>query len=144
VTRDDGLVEMRTPPLREDFLRQRRIPANKPSNLKPETRLAKGSVLLHAALKTRQARAAPQDRRFVDMFAYDDAVAERYPTIRAGVIHATGLANGPSSSMLLDEYRAEQQATSERLKATAIADLPSIAAWPSSLHSYPHPKSWKT
>ena len=27
------------------------------------------------------------------MFAYDDAVAKRYPTIRAGVIHATGLAD---------------------------------------------------
>jgi len=62
------------------------------------------------------------------MFAYDAAVAERYPTIRAGVIHATNLANGPSSPELLDEYRAEQRAASERLKATAIADLPSIAA----------------
>jgi len=30
---------------------------------------------------------------------------------------------------LLDEYRAEQRATSERLEATTIADLPSIAAW---------------
>ncbi len=63
------------------------------------------------------------------MFAYDDAVARRYPTIRAGVIHATGLANGPSPPGLLDEYRAEQRAVSERLKATAMADLPSIAAW---------------
>jgi DNA/RNA-binding domain of Phe-tRNA-synthetase-like protein len=63
------------------------------------------------------------------MFAYDDAVAERYPTIRAGVIHATNLANGPSSPELLDEYRAEQRVASERLNATAIADLPSIVAW---------------
>jgi DNA/RNA-binding domain of Phe-tRNA-synthetase-like protein len=63
------------------------------------------------------------------MFAYDDAVAERYPTIRAGVIHATNLANGPSSPELLDEYRAEQRAASERLNATVVADLPSIAAW---------------
>src|SRR5215216_19444 len=63
------------------------------------------------------------------MFAYDDAVAERYPTIRAGVIHATNLANGPSSPELLDEYWAEQRAASERLNATAIADLPSIVAW---------------
>lgn len=62
------------------------------------------------------------------MFAYDDSVAERYPMIRAGVVHATGLDNGPSSTELLDEYRAEQRAASERLKATAIADLPSIAA----------------
>jgi DNA/RNA-binding domain of Phe-tRNA-synthetase-like protein len=63
------------------------------------------------------------------MFAYDDAVAERFPTIRAGVIHASRLSNGPSSPELLEEYRAEQRATSERLKDTAIADLASIAAW---------------
>lgn len=63
------------------------------------------------------------------MFAYDDAVAERYPTICAGVVHATNLTNAPSSPELLDEYRAEQRAASERLNATAIADLPSIAAW---------------
>jgi hypothetical protein len=44
------------------------------------------------------------------MFAYDDAVVERYPTIRAGVIYATGLANGPSPPELLEEYRAEQRA----------------------------------
>jgi DNA/RNA-binding domain of Phe-tRNA-synthetase-like protein len=63
------------------------------------------------------------------MFAYDDAIVERYPTIRAGVIHATGLVNGPSPPGLLEEYRAEQRAASERLDATAIADIPSIAAW---------------
>jgi DNA/RNA-binding domain of Phe-tRNA-synthetase-like protein len=63
------------------------------------------------------------------MFAYDDAVAGRYPTIRAGLIHATGLTNGPSPPGLLDEYRTEQRAASERLEATAMADLPSIAAW---------------
>src|SRR6266542_6629185 len=70
-----------------------------------------------------------EDGRFVAMLAYTDAVAERYPTIRAGVMHATGLVNRPSSSELLDDYRAEQQAASERLKAMAISDLPSIAAW---------------
>jgi DNA/RNA-binding domain of Phe-tRNA-synthetase-like protein len=63
------------------------------------------------------------------VFGYDDAVAERYPMIRAGAIHATGLDNGPSPPELLDEYRAEQRAASERLSETAIADLPSIAAW---------------
>ena len=63
------------------------------------------------------------------MFGYDDAVTERYPTIRAGVIRATRLANGPSSPALLDAYRAEQQRVAERLETTAIADLPSIAAW---------------
>jgi DNA/RNA-binding domain of Phe-tRNA-synthetase-like protein len=63
------------------------------------------------------------------MFAYDAAVIERYPTIRAGVVHATGLANGPSPSRLIEDYRAEQHATTTRLDGTAIAELPSIAAW---------------
>ena len=63
------------------------------------------------------------------MFAYDDAITERFPAIRAGVVHASGLTNGPSPPGLLEEYRAEQRAAYERLEATAIADLPSIAAW---------------
>jgi DNA/RNA-binding domain of Phe-tRNA-synthetase-like protein/ribosomal protein S18 acetylase RimI-like enzyme len=63
------------------------------------------------------------------VFAYDRDVAERYPGIRAGLVHATGLANGPSSPDLLEEYRAEQRAASGRLSATALADLPSIVAW---------------
>jgi hypothetical protein len=41
-------------------------------------------------------------------------IVERYPTIRAVVIHATGLANSPSPPELLEEYRAEQRAASER------------------------------
>lgn len=63
------------------------------------------------------------------MFGYDDAVARQFPAIRAGLMHATGLANGPSSPALLAEYRAEQQATSARLAGAALADLPPIAAW---------------
>lgn len=63
------------------------------------------------------------------MFGYDEAITERFPTIRAAVVHATGLANDPSSPALLDMYRAEQQAVSERLETTAIAEHPSIAAW---------------
>jgi DNA/RNA-binding domain of Phe-tRNA-synthetase-like protein len=63
------------------------------------------------------------------VFGYDQAVTARYPAIRAGVIHATGLGNGPSPPGLLAEYRAAQQAARARLAATAMADIPSIAAW---------------
>ena len=63
------------------------------------------------------------------MFRYDDAIIERYPAIRAGVVHATGLDNGASLPELLDAYRTEQAAARERLATTAIADIPSIGAW---------------
>jgi DNA/RNA-binding domain of Phe-tRNA-synthetase-like protein len=63
------------------------------------------------------------------MFGYDDAIIERYPAVRAGVIHASGLVNGPSSPALLEEHRAGQEAATQRLAATAIADLPPVAAW---------------
>lgn len=63
------------------------------------------------------------------MFAYDEKIPERFPTIEAGIVHATGLSNAPSSPRLLAEYRAEQRAASERLEASTIADIPSISAW---------------
>jgi DNA/RNA-binding domain of Phe-tRNA-synthetase-like protein len=62
-------------------------------------------------------------------FAYHPDVRERYPDVRAAVIHATGLVNGASPPALLDEYLAEQRAALQRLGATPIADIPSIAAW---------------
>lgn len=63
------------------------------------------------------------------MFGYDEAITERYPAIRAGVLSATGISNGPSPPGLAAEYRAEQQAACARLAATPVAALPSIAAW---------------
>jgi DNA/RNA-binding domain of Phe-tRNA-synthetase-like protein len=63
------------------------------------------------------------------MFVYADAITQNHPTIRAGVIHANGLTNDPSSAELIHEYRAEPRTAFERLQATAIADLPSIGAW---------------
>jgi DNA/RNA-binding domain of Phe-tRNA-synthetase-like protein len=65
----------------------------------------------------------------IGLFAYSEEATERYPTIRAGVIRATGVSNGLSSPALLDAYRAEQRAASERLDSKGIADLPSIVAW---------------
>lgn len=63
------------------------------------------------------------------MFAYDHEVSERFPGIRAVVVHATGLSNGHSPQELLDEYQAGQRTVVRKLGDTAIADLPSISAW---------------
>jgi len=64
-----------------------------------------------------------------ELFRYHPDVAERYPCIRAGLVHATGLNNGASQPELIVEYLAEQQAALTRLADTPIAELPSIAAW---------------
>jgi len=64
-----------------------------------------------------------------ELFGYDEAVIERFPTIRAGLVHADGLANGPSPSGLLDEYENEQRAVLDRMAATPIAEIPSVSAW---------------
>jgi DNA/RNA-binding domain of Phe-tRNA-synthetase-like protein len=63
------------------------------------------------------------------LIAYDDAVVREFPTIRGGIVHATGLANGPSPPALREAYRAEQRLAAERLEHVAIAELPPIAAW---------------
>jgi len=62
-------------------------------------------------------------------FGYDAAVLERFPTVVGGVLHATGLSNGPSPSTLRAEYTAEQDKVAARLAEHPIAELPSIGAW---------------
>lgn len=63
------------------------------------------------------------------LFQYDPAVLEHFPTIRAGLVHATGLTNGASPPGLVDEYMAEQQTTIARIGDSSLAELPSITAW---------------
>lgn len=63
------------------------------------------------------------------MFTYDPQVIDRFPTIRTGVIHATGLDNGASPPELINLYREEQRMRAAFLAETPIAEIPSIAAW---------------
>jgi DNA/RNA-binding domain of Phe-tRNA-synthetase-like protein len=62
-------------------------------------------------------------------FRYDAAVIERYPGVVGGVIHATGVRNGPTPAPLLAAFEAEQAAVLARIGATPLSELPSIAAW---------------
>lgn len=64
-----------------------------------------------------------------DLFRYDAAIIERFPSVRAGLIHATSLTNHASPPELIAEYAAQQQATLARLSEVPIAETPSIAAW---------------
>jgi DNA/RNA-binding domain of Phe-tRNA-synthetase-like protein len=63
------------------------------------------------------------------VFVYDPAVTAAYPTIRAGLLEATGLINGATSQALIAEYEAVQMDARSQLAASGIADIASIAAW---------------
>ncbi|MEZ4595606.1 MAG: phenylalanine--tRNA ligase beta subunit-related protein [Chloroflexota bacterium] len=63
------------------------------------------------------------------LFRYDRPVTERFPTVVGGVIVATGVVNGPSPPALLEAFHAEMAATRERIGATPLSELPTLAAW---------------
>ncbi len=63
------------------------------------------------------------------LFDYSPEILDRFPTIRAGIIHVTGLRNGPAPAELTAAYAAQQAATIERIGDTPLAELPSVAAW---------------
>jgi DNA/RNA-binding domain of Phe-tRNA-synthetase-like protein len=62
-------------------------------------------------------------------FTYDPAIVERYPSIVGGVLHATGVSNGPSAPALVAAFEEEQAAVLARLGDTPLSEVPSLAAW---------------
>jgi DNA/RNA-binding domain of Phe-tRNA-synthetase-like protein len=65
----------------------------------------------------------------VARFRYDPAIIERFPTIVGGVIHATGVHNGPTPPRLAAAFRDETLATRTRIGETPLSELPTLAAW---------------
>jgi DNA/RNA-binding domain of Phe-tRNA-synthetase-like protein len=65
----------------------------------------------------------------VTLFRYDRDLLERFPTTVGGLVHARGVANGPSPRALATAYRAEQEDALVRLGGQSPGTLPSIAAW---------------
>lgn len=70
------------------------------------------------------------------MFSYHPDVIERYPAIRAGVVHAVGLSNGPSPAAMKDEFRAQQRASRSALEGRALSAVPSIVSWRRAFSSF--------
>ncbi len=70
------------------------------------------------------------------LFDYHPDILDRFPTIRAGVIHVTGLSNPPSSPELRQEYVTEQGAVVAGIGQTPLADLPAIGAWRRAFSSF--------
>jgi DNA/RNA-binding domain of Phe-tRNA-synthetase-like protein len=63
------------------------------------------------------------------VFQYGPALIERFPNIVGGVIHATGVRNGPTPATLREAFDAEQAAVLARIGQTPLSELPSLAAW---------------
>jgi DNA/RNA-binding domain of Phe-tRNA-synthetase-like protein len=69
-------------------------------------------------------------------FRYADDLLTEFPTTRGGVIHATGLENGPSPPMLADRFRDQQMRVKDELGDTPLSDLPGISAWRSTFSRF--------
>ena len=62
-------------------------------------------------------------------FAYAPEILERFPGIVGGIIHATGVANGPTPAALAETFVTEQAAVRTRLGDTSLSEIPALAAW---------------
>lgn len=62
-------------------------------------------------------------------FGYDAAVIERFPATVGGVVHAVGVANGPSGEALRSIYQAEQESVRSEIGVTPLSELATLAAW---------------
>ena len=69
------------------------------------------------------------------MFAYDPAILERFPALRAGVVHVADVSNGASPPALIERARETQRRALARLDAVPIPDMPSIRAWREVFHA---------
>lgn len=65
----------------------------------------------------------------MSVFQYHPAVLERYPALSAGVILVSNLHNQPTPPDLAQLYLQEQQRVIERIGATPLSEIPSLAAW---------------
>jgi DNA/RNA-binding domain of Phe-tRNA-synthetase-like protein len=70
------------------------------------------------------------------LFQYDAEIIDRFPGIVGGVIHATGVTNGPTSPELTEAFRATQQDVLERVGTTPLSEIPSLAAWRRAFRSF--------
>ena len=68
-------------------------------------------------------------------FQYDDTVVKRFPSIRAGVVHASGLINNGSPTALTEICGDAQMAALQRVETLPLIEMPSIRAWRDVFHS---------
>ena len=62
-------------------------------------------------------------------FRYCPDIIERFPAIVGGVIHATGVHNGPTPPRLAAAFHDETLAVRAQIGETPLSELPTLAAW---------------
>ena len=62
-------------------------------------------------------------------FRYHPEIIERFPSVVGGVIHATGVHNGPTPARLAAAFRDEALAVRTRIGETPLSEVPAFAAW---------------
>lgn len=62
-------------------------------------------------------------------FGYDPDIIARFPAVVGGVIHATGVHNGPTPPRLAAAFHDEIRAVRTRIGETPLSELPTLAAW---------------
>ena len=62
-------------------------------------------------------------------FAYEPEILARFPNIVGGVVHAEDVSNGAATGELTTAFAAEQRSVRERIGATPLSELPTLAAW---------------
>jgi DNA/RNA-binding domain of Phe-tRNA-synthetase-like protein len=72
----------------------------------------------------------------VAYFRYSKEIVDRFPTIRGGVIYATGLTNTSTPPALLEAFEAEQETVRHQLGDTSPSEVTSLAAWRSTFSAF--------
>jgi DNA/RNA-binding domain of Phe-tRNA-synthetase-like protein len=62
-------------------------------------------------------------------FRYHPDIFARYPELRAGVVLARGVTNGPAPVDLLNLYADEQRVVRERIGETPLSELNTLSEW---------------
>lgn len=69
-------------------------------------------------------------------FQYHADILAQFPDLRAGVILASQMDNGPSPPSLQSAFVEEQQAVIEQTGATALSEIESLAAWRTAFRAF--------
>src|SRR5579883_2255642 len=69
-------------------------------------------------------------------FQYAPDIQADFPHIVGGVILAEGLSNGPTPESLLQAYQHEQETVKQRIGATPLSQIPSLAAWRNAFRAF--------